>query len=146
MTVSPKAKFLFGGALVLGTAGWLMVSSISRTSVYFLTPQELATKLAADSTFRQTGIKLGARVVPGTIQRAPGGKDVVFQVTDGVKAYAVVYHGLIPDTFSDSAEVVVDGMLDRQGTFRATTLLAKCGSRFESAPSKAHQDLMRKTS
>jgi cytochrome c-type biogenesis protein CcmE len=113
--------------------------------VFFLTPQEYAVKISADSTFREAGIKLGARVVPGTIQRSTGGKEVAFQVTDGVKSYPVVYRGLIPDTFTDSAEVVVDGRLDHDGTFRATTLLAKCGSRFESAPSQAHQQMMQKT-
>ena len=41
---------------------------------------------------------------------------------------------MIPDTFTDSADVVVDGRLGPDGTFRATTLLAKCASRYENAP------------
>jgi cytochrome c-type biogenesis protein CcmE len=31
-------------------------------------------------------------------------------------------------------DVVVEGRLGRDGTFRATTLLAKCASRYENAP------------
>ena len=143
--LTPKAKFLMGGALVLGSAGWLMASSISRSGQYYLTPQELAAKVASDSTFHQTGVKMGARVVVGSIARAPGGREVAFRVTDGVKEYPVEYRGLIPDTFSDSADVVVDGRLGTDGTFRATTLLAKCGSRFESAPPAAYQKVMRRT-
>jgi cytochrome c-type biogenesis protein CcmE len=46
----------------------------------------------------------------------------------------VIYRGLAPDTFTDEADVVVEGRLQPDGTFRATTLLAKCGSRYESAP------------
>ncbi|MDQ8151089.1 MAG: cytochrome c maturation protein CcmE, partial [Gemmatimonadota bacterium] len=42
--------------------------------------------------------------------------------------------GLIPDTFSDSVDVVVEGRLGEDGVFRATTLLAKCASRYEAAP------------
>ena len=49
-------------------------------------------------------------------------------------SYPVVYHGLAPDTFTDEAEVVVEGRIQRDGTFRATTLLAKCGSRYATAP------------
>ena len=33
-------------------------------------------------------------------------------------------------------DVVVEGRLGRDGTFRATTLLAKCASRYENAPEK----------
>jgi cytochrome c-type biogenesis protein CcmE len=50
--------------------------------------------------------------------------------------FPVVYRGIIPDTFTDSVDVVVEGRLGRDGTFRATTLLAKCASRYENAPGK----------
>jgi len=50
-----------------------------------------------------------------------------------------VYRGLAPDTFTDSVDVVVEGRMGRDGTFRATTLLAKCASRYESAPEKYRQ-------
>jgi cytochrome c-type biogenesis protein CcmE len=48
----------------------------------------------------------------------------------------VSYRGLVPDTFSDAAnniEVIVEGRLGRDGTFHATEVLAKCGSRYEAA-------------
>ena len=131
---SARTKFLIGGALVLGTAGYLMATSIQETGTYYLTPTELATKLDADPTFYETGVKVGARVVPGSIQRQPGGREVAFRVTDGARTYPVVYRGPIPDTFTDSVDVVVEGRLGRDGTFRATTLLAKCASRYENAP------------
>ena len=43
------------------------------------------------------------------------------------------------DTFTDSVDVVVEGRYHRDGTFVATTLLAKCASRYENAPDK-YQD------
>ena len=84
----------------------------------------------------ETGVKVGARVVTGSVQRAPGGREVAFRMTDGTNTYPVVYRGLIPDTFTDSVDVVVEGRLGKDGTFRATTLLAKCASRYENAPDK----------
>ena len=132
--VKARTKFLIGGALVLGGAGYLMASSIEQTGVYYLTPSELATKVGGDSTFHDTGIKLGARVVPGTIVRDPSGRHYEFRVTDGAKTYPVVFRGIAPDTFTDGVDVVVEGRLDRDGTFQATTLLAKCASRYENAP------------
>src|SRR5256885_2161485 len=131
-----RTKFLLGGLLVLGPVGFLMASSIKETGVYYLTPSELSSKLAADSTFRNVGVKVGARVVPGSIRRDPGGREYAFRVTDGAQTFPVVYRGLAPDTFTDSVDVVVEGRMGRDGTFRATTLLAKCASRYESAPEK----------
>ncbi len=134
--MKPRTKFLIGGVLVLGTAGYLMASSIKDTAVYYLTPGELSAKTVSDPTFYDTGVKLGARVVPGTIKREPGGKQVAFAISDGAKTYNVIYRGITPDTFTDGVDVVVEGRLDRSGTFHATTLLAKCASRYENAPDK----------
>jgi len=130
-----KYKFLFGAVLVLGTLGFLMTSGIKETGVYFLTPSELAAKISADPTFHNVGVKMGARVVHGTIERDVGSQTITFRVTDGQRTYPVVYRGLAPDTFTDDVDVVVEGRLDPDGTFRATSLLAKCGSRYETMPS-----------
>ena len=134
--VKARTKFIIGGILVLGTAGYLMATAIDETAVYYLTPGELAAKVKGDSTFYDTGVKLGARVVPGTINRDPGGRAVAFSVTDGSHTIPVTYRGVIPDTFTDSVDVVVEGRYNRDGTFAATTLLAKCASRYENAPEK----------
>ena len=134
--MKPRSKFLIGGALVLGVAGYLMASSIKETGVYYLTPTELATRMQADPTFTNAGVKVGARVVPGSIKRHPGGKEYAFLVTDGSKTVPVVYKGIAPDTFTDSVDVVVGGRMGTDGTFQATELLAKCASRYENAPEK----------
>lgn len=61
---------------------------------------------------------------------------MVFEVTDGSRNYPVSYRGIAPDTFTDGVDVVLEGRLDRDGTFAATTVLAKCASRYENAPEK----------
>jgi cytochrome c-type biogenesis protein CcmE len=134
--MKPRTKFLIGAGLVLATAGYLMASSISETGMYYVTPTELATKIAADPSLHGVGVKLGARVVPGSIKRAAGGREYAFVVTDGAREIPVQYRGIAPDTFTDGVDVVVEGRLGQDGTFRATTLLAKCASRYESAPEK----------
>jgi cytochrome c-type biogenesis protein CcmE len=132
--MNARTRILIGAALVVGTVGYLMASGIKDTGVYFLTPTELAGRVAADPSFYNVGVKLGARVVAGSIQRDVASQTITFQVTDGQQTYPVVYRGLAPDTFTDNVDVVVEGRLMPDGTFRATTLLAKCGSRYESVP------------
>jgi cytochrome c-type biogenesis protein CcmE len=129
-----KYKFMFGAVLIGGTVGFLMTSGIKETGVYFLTPSELAARVEADPSFHNVGVKMGARVVHGSISRDVGTQTVTFEVTDGAQTYPVIYVGLAPDTFTDDVDVVVEGRLDPNGTFRATTLLAKCGSRYETVP------------
>jgi cytochrome c-type biogenesis protein CcmE len=43
---------------------------------------------------------------------------------------------LIGGALTDGVDVVVEGRLGHDNTFRATTLLAKCASRYENAPDK----------
>lgn len=63
----------------------------------------------------------------------------VFLMASSIKNTGVdsltIYQGLAPDTFTDSVEVVLEGRLHPDVTFRATTVLAKCASRYENAPS-----------
>ena len=131
-----RTKFIIGGALVLGTVGYLMASGIKETGVYYLTPTELAAKVAGDHSFYNVGVKMGARVVKGSITRDVATQTITFRASDGAQSFPVVYRGLAPDTFTDEVDVVVEGRLQPDGTFRATTLLAKCGSRYESVPTR----------
>jgi cytochrome c-type biogenesis protein CcmE len=137
--MKPRTKFLIGGAVVLSVAGYLMASSIKDTGVYYMTPTELTAKIQADPSFVNAGVKVGARVVPGSVQRIAGGKEYAFRVTDGSHTFPVLYRGIAPDTFTDSVDVVVAGRMGTDGTFQATELLAKCASRYENAPEKYKQ-------
>src|ERR671918_758488 len=132
-------KFLLGAGLIVASVGFLIATGIKQTGVYFLTPTELAAKTTADPSFYDVGLKMGAKVVPGSIRRDRANRQVDFQVSDGVQSYPVTYRGLVPDTFTDAndIEVIVEGRLGHDGVFHATEVLAKCGSRYEAAYKEA---------
>lgn len=132
-------KFLIGAGIIVASVGLLIVQGVKETGVYFLTPSELAAKTTTDTTFYDVGLKMGAKVVPGSIRRDDANRQVDFQVSDGVQSYPVTYRGLVPDTFTDASdiEVIVEGRLGRDGVFHATEVLAKCGSRYEAAYKEA---------
>jgi cytochrome c-type biogenesis protein CcmE len=126
-------KFLIGAGIIVASVVLLIAQGVRETGVYFLTPSELAAKTSADPSFYDVGLKMGAKVVPGSIRRDASNRQIDFEVSDGVRSYPVTYRGLVPDTFTDAndIEVIVEGRLGRDGVFHATEVLAKCGSRYE---------------
>lgn len=132
--MKPGLKFALFAVLIVGAVGYLMASGLKQTGQYFLTPTELSQKLAADPTFYDVGMRVGARVVPGSVTKDVAHQTLSFRVTDGSASYPVVYRGIAPDTFNDSVEVVVEGRIQKDGVIHATDVLAKCGSRYESVP------------
>ena len=130
-------RFLIGlgGVAVLLT--YLVWTGVSDTMVYYLTPAELVAQAAKDPALHQLGVKVGAKAVPGTYVRGEGGQTHAFSVhdiDDPSVTFRVEYDGLIPDTFNDEAEVVLDGRFREDGVFEATHVLTKCGSRYEATP------------
>ena len=122
---------MLGAGLVTLTVGFLMAEGIKDTGVYFLMPAELAERVASDASMYEVGIRVGGTVVAGSIERDVATMTLEFEVTDGEATFPVTYQGLVPDTFMDDGEVVVEGRLSPEGTIHATTVLAKCGSRYE---------------
>ena len=126
-------KFLLGASIIVCSVALLMTEGVKQFGQYSLKPSELAQRVARDPSLYDTGLKMEAKVVPGTVVRDEATQTIDFKVTDGVQTYPVTYRGLAPDTFTDQRDidVVVEGRLGRDGVFHATTLLAKCGSRYE---------------
>jgi len=134
--MQPGTKFLVVAGIIVAAVGYLIVAGVKQTGVYYFTPTELAERTAQDSSFYDMGVKVGgANVVIGSVRRDVATQQVDFRITDGNQEYPVSYRGIVPDTFTDAddIEVIVEGRLGRDGTLRATEVLAKCGSRYEAA-------------
>lgn len=136
-------RFMVGLVGVAAIVSYLIWTGVSDTMVYYLTPTELLARVKADPSFRKMGVKVSGKVVAGTFERVPGPLLYRFRVrdlSDPTAAFEVEYRDVIPDTFTDQSEVVLEGRLDANGVFQATTLLTKCGSRYEAS----QQDLKAK--
>lgn len=131
--MSPSSKFAVGAVAIVLAIAALIYQGVRQTGVYFLSPTELLARTASDPSFHDVGLKVGAKVVPGTIQRDSTSQRIAFEVSDGEGRFPVTYEGIVPDTFTDAndIEVIMSGKLGRDGVFHATEVLAKCGSRYE---------------
>jgi cytochrome c-type biogenesis protein CcmE len=134
-------KFLLGASVIVAGVAGLIITGVKETGVYFLTPSELVARTAADPSFHDVGLKVGAHVVPGSVRRDAGTRTIDFRISDGTQEFPVTYTGLIPDTFTDASniEVIVEGKYGRDGVFHATEVLAKCGSRYEAEIQKSRK-------
>lgn len=121
-------RFAVAGGIVLLAFVYLIVTGLNLGTTYYLTVGELR---ASDAT--RGPIRVSGDVVPGSIVR--DGARVRFQIADSTGSLPVVYSGVVPDIFGDNIQVVVEGRTDAAGTFRATTLLAKCPSKFQAKTS-----------
>lgn len=132
-----NGRFLAALAGVAGVVAYLMWTGVTESMVYYLTPAELLERIESDPGFRQVGVKVSGRVVEGSWEREGGAHAVhEFRVADlehpGI-AFPVRYEDMVPDTFNDRAEVVLEGRFGADGVFRAHAVLTKCGSRYEAA-------------
>ncbi len=133
-----KLRLALIGAGILACMAFLLAVTLSSRSglVYYYTVSEFR-KLDGE---RSGGIRINGKVEDGSIVRQKSGMDVRFNVTDGQAAIPVEYHGVLPDTFVDGADVVVEGGLRSDGTFVASSLLAKCPSKYEAAEKRGEKN------
>lgn len=132
-----QRKFLLGGAVVAGLVGYLMFTGMQESMIYYHTPTELVQRSAADPSYAEVGVKVAGRVVPETIHFDERTLDLRFTLVDIEQpetSFQVHYQGPVPDTFQPGADVVVEGKYTSAAGFEATTLLTKCGSRYEAGP------------
>ena len=133
-----NGRFMVGLVGVATVVTYLVWTGVSEAMVYYLTPAEFVQKIETDPTFRDVGVRISGQVVPGSYARSEGGQlthmFTIHDLEDPSVTIPVEYGNALPDTFADDSEVVIEGRLRADGTFVATTLTAKCASRYEAAP------------
>jgi cytochrome c-type biogenesis protein CcmE len=110
--------------------GGLMWFSLREDTQYYKEVQEV---MSSPQQWEGKALKLKGYVVPGSIMRARTDTlDWRFKVQNKGSSVNAEYHGVVPDTFKDDAEVVLDGKLTPAGFAVAPNgVMAKCPSKYE---------------
>lgn len=106
------------GAVVL-VAVVLIAIAFQQSFSFFLTPSEIEGHVVADGR----AFRIGGLVKPGSC--AFEGETLSFVVADDSAEITARYAGAVPDLFREGQGVVADGHLSGDGTFAASTILAK---------------------
>lgn len=116
--------------VILGAVGFLVYSGLG-ANVYYQTVSELQAG-GPDAVGKR--VRVAGVVTTDAIVREQSGSLLRFTMSDGGGTLPVTYKGTVPDIFQPGVEVVVEGKYGADGQFTAETLLAKCPSKFETAP------------
>jgi cytochrome c-type biogenesis protein CcmE len=127
--------FAGGAALLVLSLAYLVYGGIQQGASYWVTVGELQQRALQPTApgERPSRVRLGGTVAVGSVQWDSSHRHLRFMITDGARALPVAYSGVVPDIFKDGRQVVVEGALGRDGTFEATTLLAKCPTKYTPA-------------
>ena len=117
--------------LILAFAG-LLWSTLKEDTQYYKLVDEV---MAEPAAWQGKRLQLHGYVVDKSILRKPDTLEYRFQIQNNGKVVPARYTGVVPDTFKDGSEVVLNGKLGPEGfTVDPNGVMAKCPSKYEAKP------------
>jgi cytochrome c-type biogenesis protein CcmE len=108
---------VFGSAIAIGLISFALRENIN----LFYPPADIVAGKAPVGK----QIRAGGMVLQDSVKRDGKSLKVEFSVTDYSATVPVVYTGILPDLFEEGQGIVATGMLDAEGVFQASEVLAK---------------------
>jgi len=123
-----RKRVIFVAAIVVIAIAVIAYIGISKFATYDITVSEFMAK-ADYYTGKQ--VRVVGEVVPGSVSQDTKNFTLSFTIAEGNESLPVVYQGIVPDTFKEGTDIVVEGKSDQQGVFHASQLITKCPSKYE---------------
>jgi len=123
-----RLKFVLGGVVIVGALVWLGFVGYQESKAYYVTVEEFS---AMQGELYGKTVKVAGDIVEGSIDRSR--TPMEFVISTRGKSLRVRYVGtdVIPDTFKDGSQAVVEGSVAPDGVFQARHVEAKCASKYE---------------
>ena len=140
-----RYKFIVGSIVVTAGLAFLLITGVRQSAARHMTLDMLLDPAAA-SEVRDRRIQLGGcTVVAGSIDWDEYRHRPEFTITDGALDLRVRYTGnaVLPDTFRDQAQVVLEGRFSQPNRFEADVVFAKCPSKYEGESYDDHVEALK---
>ena len=132
--MSHKAAKIGVTTLVLATVfGVLLYTTLGESMQYYKYVDEV---VGSQADWSGKKLQVHGYVVPGSIGKKRDALEYRFDIQLNGKTLRAYYNGIVPYTFKDDSEVVLTGVLTKEG-FVANAMTAKCPSKYEAAPGPA---------
>lgn len=130
MAKKSSSIFIVAFLLFIVGIGYMVWSGVSQNSVYFLNVSEA---LAQEKTQTPLSARIFGTVANESIKRPQDGLGASFLLEDyenKSQTIQVNYKGVVPDTFTNGSEVIIEGSM-QGAVFTAKTLMTKCPSKYQ---------------
>jgi cytochrome c-type biogenesis protein CcmE len=121
-------KILIGVIVIGGGLGYFTYQAMQSSWSYYYSVDEFSANI---SDMNNYSLRIAGRVKPGSVNRDLQNMNLKFTLAGVQTEIPVVYVGTVPDNFTDDIEVVVEGKLDENKSFKAKTLMTKCESKYK---------------
>ncbi|OMH32170.1 cytochrome c maturation protein CcmE [Motiliproteus sp. MSK22-1] len=123
MTPKRKKRMAFVISIVLGVslAVGLSLYGLNQNINLFFSPTQIANGEAP----QDQRMRAGGMVVEGSVKRDKQSLLVEFGLTDYQETISVQYSGILPDLFREGQGIVAQGVMNPDGIFVASEVLAK---------------------
>ena len=131
--MAPKvAKIAVTAIVLLSAFGGLLWYSLRQDTAYYKHVDEV---MVSPDQWKGKSLQLHGFVVKGTWMQKPNTLEYQFKVENKGSVVHASYTGILPDTFKDEAEVVLNGRLTTNDHFQVAPngVMAKCPSKYEEA-------------
>ena len=121
-------KALIGFLVIGGGLGYFIFQTMQTSWSYYYSVDEFSEN---KSIVKDQSIRIAGRVKESSINRDLEAMNLSFILAGAKTEVPVVYEGTVPDNFTEDIEVVVEGKLGSDDTFKADTLLTRCESKYK---------------
>jgi len=124
-----KKKFIIGGIIILIPVIFLAYLGFKNSLTYYYQVDQLLNK---GSSVYDKNVRVSGRVQPGmeVVQETNEIRFRIIDIANQDNSIPVVYTGVIPDTFAEGKDVIIEGKYSGTGVFQATSIVTKCASKY----------------
>ncbi len=129
----PRSRFKFRWIYVIAILIALpvvfhLVVDITRSPLtdFYITVDDLAARSASAQA-----VRVGGDVVPGSIDWDNRSQTLSFDIQGQSSKLHVLYRGYAPAALKDGVTAIVEGKLNRDGTFSASSVITKCPHKYQ---------------
>ena len=121
-------KILIGVIVIGGGLGYFTYQAMQSSWSYYYSVDEFNANIADMNNY---SLRIAGRVKPGSVKRNLEKMNLTFTLAGAKTEIPVLYEGTVPENFAEDIEVVVEGKLDSNQSFKAKTLMTKCESKYK---------------
>ena len=136
-----KATKIIISVIVIGSAaGYLLYLSAESSWAYYYSVDEFVGSYVSGASgggqptagkINHTIVRIAGRVKGNSIRHNMNDMQLDFELAGKGKTLAVRYFGAVPSGFEAGREVLVEGTMQPQATFKADKILTRCESKYK---------------